>query len=177
MTKGEIVDTPFEFGKTYWLPVTSPTPVTMPCQACYGNRAVTVILGNGEQVSVACEACGKGFSGPMGTEQSFTYEPSAKPFTVSEVTWMSGSEWTLKSQEGHLASFDRLVTTPGEALELSKVRIQECVEANMKRSAANSRHSIENSAWSVRYHEKCIKDAEKSIAWHRSKVSERKGGK
>ena len=39
---------PFKIGEVYWRPHATPTPIDVPCPACFGSCWLTVILGDGE---------------------------------------------------------------------------------------------------------------------------------
>lgn len=168
------MDTPFTIGDTYYLPHHPPTQVTVPCPTCYGAKKVTVILGNGEQVEIQCEGCGRGFDGPSGCITEYRYEPFVSTFTIASVHSMVNGEWTLKSTQGETARLTDLLTSPAEAVEQARLNAAECVDQNNRVAEARSAAQRGNLAWSIPYHEKCIKDNEQKIAWHRTKVSERR---
>jgi len=60
------LETPFVIGQQMWMAIGESENVSRPCQICNGDRAVTIILGTGEEVSVICDGCGLGFEGPRG---------------------------------------------------------------------------------------------------------------
>ena len=168
------MDTPINIGDTYYLPHHNPTQVSKPCPTCYGHRKVEMILGNGDHVDVACEGCGKGYEGPRGYVMEYSYEPFVSRFTIEGIHSMYNGEWTLKSTGGETAGWNQLYTTEAEAMQRAEEWMKDCVDSNMRQSIAQSKHQRENKCWSVQYHEKCIKEWEQKIAWHRTKVSERR---
>ena len=169
----KVIETPFQIGALYWMPVLNPRQIEMPCPVCYGNRTITVTLGNGEHVAVECEGCGIGYDGPRGFVTDYSYEYAANPFTIEVVTSMYGGSWRLKSIEGDNADWSTLCATEQEALDASKKRMQEVIDANTDTRRVKKNHAVKQSGWSVGYHEKQIKEYERKIAWHRGKVSER----
>jgi hypothetical protein len=168
------METPFNIGDTYYLAHHNPIQRSVPCPTCYGNKVVTLILGNGEEVMVQCECCGKGYEGPRGYIMEYVYEPYASQFTIAGVHSMYSGEWTLKSTGEETANLTQLYKTKEEALAVAQVLMQQIIDQNYRSQTASTKHQRENLAWSVRYHEQCIKDALKKIEWHRTKVSERK---
>jgi len=168
------METPFEIGHTYFLPHHNPTQVSVPCPVCYGNKKVIVILGNGEHVYVECEGCGIGFEGPRGYVMEYRYDPFVSEFTVKEIHSMYSGEWTLKSTTGQTANWTQLYTDYNAAMAEAEKTMKECIDRNMRDSIGRTKHQREQKCWTIAYHEKCIKDWEKKIEWHRSKVSERR---
>lgn len=162
---------PFVIGQTYWLPVVNPQPVRVPCPVCYGQKAVMVILGNGEHVTVACEGCN--VQGPEGTIQEYSYEPGTKPFTVTGVESMHGGNWSVKSAEGDTANWNDLRDTHEAAMEASAQFMASLIEDNRRRATALNDSALKRTTWLVRYHEKCIWELEQRLSWHRAKVAER----
>lgn len=168
------MDTPFEIGRTYYLPKYSPTEKREPCPICYGAKVVTIILGNDERVTVECDGCGIGYESPRGFVNSSVWDAAVHPFTVESVTSMYGDDWYLKSKEGDTSNWKTLCETEAEALEESRHHIQKMIDENMRRSATSNKQKLKTKTWHVRYHEDCIRELERKIAWHRAKVSERK---
>ena len=168
------MDTPFNIGDTYYLPHHNPTQVTVPCPTCYGALKVTLILGNGEQVDVQCEGCGKGYEGPKGCITEYSYEPFVSSFKIAGIHSMYDGEFTLKSTGGETANFTQLFQDKDAAMEKAKQQMKESLDQNMRSSTASTKYQRANLTWSVQYHEKCIKDNERKIAWHRARISERR---
>jgi hypothetical protein len=48
-------ETPFTIGQAMWMAIGDAEQVTKPCPVCNGDKAVTIILGTGEHVSVLCD--------------------------------------------------------------------------------------------------------------------------
>ena len=168
------MDTPFNIGDVMWKPVCNPREVDETCPTCYGALRVTITLGNNDEVDIACDGCGKGDEGPRGVVHGYSYEPKAVRFEIKAVHSMYNGEWTLLSTLGDMANYHELYTTGEEALVVSIKEMQACVDRNMRTRCAQTKHQRENLTWQVQYHEKCIKDAERQIAWHRTKVSLRR---
>ncbi len=167
------MNTPFEIGKTYWLPRWHPEKIQVPCPVCYGNRVLAVTLGNGESVEVECDGCGLGFEGPRGFVHEYSYEAKVLPFTVKEINSMHGGTWWLQSVEGDTAQWDTLCDTQALGMAKSLEVLQTQLDENTRRSTALSKQALKKVGWTVRYHEDIIRDLEKKIGWHRAKVSER----
>lgn len=53
-------------GTTLYRAEGNPSRIRVPCPVCAGKLALVVILGDGEEVGIECDNCGKGYSGPQG---------------------------------------------------------------------------------------------------------------
>ncbi len=164
-----MLDTPFEIGQEYWMPLSTPREVTVPCPICAGQRHVTVILGDGEHVSVDCDGCGSGFAGPKGTITEWDQTPGAVSFVIGYVESLYSNRWTLKSRDGKTSDFADLCTTEAEAVACSMKRCADQQEHNLMQGR-HRRRGLSKAAWTIRYHRQCIRDLERQLVWHRAKV-------
>lgn len=163
------IEAPFVIGQRWWAPRVHPVQVVVPCPVCFGQLAITVVLGNGEELGVPCEACGKGFSGPLGTITEWDHAPAVSEFVIAGVKSMHADRWWLVSTTGAEVLFDDLRATEAEAMAESEKRCAENHERNM-RSHQHSRRATKDAGWSVQYHRRQIADLERRIAWHQSKL-------
>jgi hypothetical protein len=123
---------------------------------------------------VGCENCGKGYEGPRGSVEEYTYEASVEQFTIKAIESMHGGRWYLKSTFGACSDFGSLFTDKELAQAESARAMAAILEHNARYSAARTKHMREQACWTIGYHEKCIREYEQKIAYHRSKVSERR---
>lgn len=168
-TKLEAAVLPFTIGQALWAPTTYPEQVQSACPVCFGQLAIVVVLGDGEQVGVTCEACGKGFQCPRGVIEEWEFRPTAKPFVIAGVKSMHSDRWFVVSEDGQESELGQLCETEAEAFAESQRRCAEQHEANM-RSRQHKRAATKEHGWSIQYHRKQIADLERQIAWHQSKV-------
>lgn len=166
------VEAPFEIGQTFWIASHIPRQGTIPCPICLGRRVVVVLIGEDERVDVDCEACGVGYEGPKGTITEWTWTPGAEPFVIKDIVSMSGASWRVRSAGNVQADFDTLYQTEADALAASAVRCDANHEGNMMRRR-HRKQGVSKATWAIQYHRKCIADAERQIAWHRSKLTAR----
>jgi len=174
MSEVSVMKTPFEIGKTYYLPEHQPEKIQVPCPVCYGKKRVEIILGNDERVSVECDGCGLGFDGPRGFVHDYSYTPRVTPFTIAGVASMHSDEWYVVSTTGQQVNWKCLKESEASAMQECVDRAKELVDENMRRAATSNKQKLKSKTWSVRYHEGIIKDIERKIAWHRQQVSKRK---
>ena len=165
-----VLDTPFAIGQEWWAPIGTAEKVVIPCPVCLGQLAVVVILGDGERIGVPCEACGKGFDGPRGTIEEWEHRPTVRRFVIAHVKSMWDDRWTLESEDGQSRAFDELRATEAEALAVATQQAADQLKRNMQ-TRQRHRRNVTNATWSVRYHRDCIKDLERQIAWHQSRIT------
>ena len=162
------LDLPFQIGQTLWSARTAPQQVTVPCPVCQGALAVVVICGE-DRFAVPCEGCGLGFNGPQGTITEYEHLPAAVEFVIAEVTAMHQGRWSLRSETGAGAQFDDLHQTEAEALAASVIACAANYERNMQ-TRQHKRKNVKQATWAVRYHRERIKDLERQIQWHQSRL-------
>ena len=163
------LEMPFEIGQQMWEALYPPTRVRVPCPVCFGQLAVTVVLGDGEHVGVPCEACGIGYDGPRGYIEEWRYEAAARPFVIAGVESMRRDDWVVKNDDGWSINYANLFATEHEALASARAQVESLMERQCD-TRRHKRQEVKRALWSVRYHREQIQDLNRKIAWHRSKV-------
>jgi hypothetical protein len=145
----------------------------VPCPVCYGKLCAVLELGNGERVTVECEACGLGLDGPRG----FINEPCAgsvvRAFVVAGFV-QDGEEWRVleQSNRGNYRWGVEAFGTEAEAEARRAVLYAEVVEDAAYRSLRKDEYLRKKPTWLVRYHRDAIRQAERDLAWHTRKLSD-----
>jgi len=137
------------------------------CPECLGDRAWTVIMGDGSQVSIECSLCKVGYAKPYGYITYRAYEPKVKQRTITRIEQSrDGYEYTVDECSIVKAVFENMVDAFQEACRM----VDEYDEAERKRIEQKEKGN-KNWAWHVRYHRQCIREAEKSITYHTAKLN------
>jgi len=71
--------------RPWWAVYERLTNVEIPCPVCYGNREVKLILGNGDEVQLPCDYCGKGYDDPKGYVHEYQAISKAEQVTIGSV--------------------------------------------------------------------------------------------
>lgn len=154
--------------KVYWVYSESRYSKKIPCPMCFGNRMVTIILGDDSQIKSECGYCGRGDNGPSGT--ATTWEPIAivKSGVITGVTTRSGIRYEVgfESLEEH-----ELFSSELEAKKVREVKYKKEVERSERWFRDNFKRAKESQIWSTGYHRNCIKDNKKSIEWHQLRLA------
>lgn len=151
--------------------------VRVPCYICYGTLKVTLRLGNGEEVELPCDYCGKGnWGNPTG------YEIEYKPVSEPEFVLISGMNITVNSK-GEQAEYwngadschriyseDKLFESREEAEAKSKELMEEWLNEQRTRAEYIKADVKKTFAWNAGYHLRYAKKLEKDIEDHREKA-------
>lgn len=168
----------FRVGDEAWFARWTPRQVRIPCPVCFGNRSVTIVLGDGTQVIAACRYCEAGFDGPQGSTVEYEHDPIAQRVTVREVhvDEQHGPEGTerrvryLLGSDAGWADAEDMFTGEAEALARAKARTLEvfAYEDSAERKRLRKTSALSDAIWAVGYHRReaarCRKEAERHEA-------------
>lgn len=143
----------------------------MPCPVCFGKLAVVLILGNGEHVTVECDACGRGFDGPQGWVDDPCPSSRVEKVTIDGLKMDYG---TLKVTANH-STLTMGVDAFWTEAEAEVVRVALFAKAQV--DAANNAHmrhgyATKKLTWTVSYHRAELKKAKRAIDYHTIKLSD-----
>ena len=163
----------FNVGDTIYYVESERTTKRVTCPDCFGKLALTVILGDNSQVSIACTGCSAGFNPPRGTVEEYIWNATIKKGTVGgmeilgekisykvNIIWFGDdgtvghSYRTVESNEA-FASVEE--ATPAIVAIVAKHNEDEAQRLQMKKEP------IRTWAWHVTYYRGLIRDAEKTL--------------
>lgn len=158
----------YNVGDKVWVAHCEIQKIEKPCSICFGKRKVTLILGDGSEVILPCEYCGKGFNAPSGVITEYEFIAEAIERIITEVhirCTTAGGERKYHSGYYHFEE-DEVFDTREEALakcaEVVKKQEEEqttCTE----RIKANQR---KNFSWNAGYHLRNAKKDRASAEYH-----------
>jgi hypothetical protein len=171
----------FKVGDVAWFARWTPRQVTIPCPVCFGNRSVTIVLGDGSPVIVACHYCGSGFDGPRGCTVEYEHDPIAQRVTVREVhvdeqRGADGVERSVRYLLGDAAGWadaEDLFTDEAEALARAKARTAEVFawEDSAERKRHRKSKALDDAVWAVGYHRREAKRCREEAARHEARAA------
>jgi len=168
------IQLPVKVGDVLWMAKFRACAKQRRCSICKGRKSVWVVNVEGEEWEVACESCGKGFDASPGVETYYDEAPEAVRFEVASIPRVTvepgGVVIELRSTSGDYATFASLYADEAAAWLTSVQNMRQRETENMTHDAKRNQIVVENHAWSVRYHQDQIKDAERRMAWHRGKL-------
>ena len=89
---------PFALGEQVWWVGNGYREESITCPECAGTKALTMIRGNGEQVSLECNYCQLGYNPPRGVVSRIYYDHRPTLFTPRRVR-VDGDEITYSASE------------------------------------------------------------------------------
>lgn len=140
------------------------------CPVCFGRRFVHIVLGDDSLEKVACGNCSRGCSPPTGKVTERVARCGVTEAEVVGVTKRGDAfryEYSPSAANG-VGVFD----TEEEALAAAEAALPGVAECRAMIDAGVQHDKWESSTWSVGYHRRCIRDAERQIAWHRQQLGE-----
>lgn len=158
----------YKIGDKVWYAQRKAVEKTMQCPECFGQKALTVILGDGSQVSIECAGCMDGYEPPKG------YVAYSEHITdVSEVIIDRVEETTVETEYGFNGCFRVKETelfvnkedAEKRALELAQEYNREQIEKINRKEKHNRTWS-----WNAHYHRQRIRTAEKDLIYHKAKL-------
>lgn len=161
----------FQIGEMVYFVKLGSREYWIPCPDCFGKRALTVIMGDGSEVSIACAGCDAGlFEPPRGVVKRYQATATVAVGPVYEITSKGGKiAYAVGYSSGYWHPDDIFATAEeaGLALEAAVKTQQDQEQANFDRREKPTR----TWSWNAHYHRARIRDAEKELAYHKSKLA------
>ena len=159
-------------GDTVWRATVKRSQVHVACPDCFGRRALRVILGDDSEVVIDCSTCAAGYDPPRGYVTQDVHAPQSHVCVISKVETelVNGEVVTLYSGDGFYRLTENDLFRTGDeadarAQTLSAEQDAEAV-ARMKRKEKDG----QTWAWHVTYHRRCMKQAQRDLTYHTSKL-------
>ena len=168
----------FKRGDVVYLATFDSKEVQKTCPVCFGQRCVTVILGDGTMVQTPCDYCGLGYGGPTGFVREWTREPLAEPCVIESVTVRDTGRRIVEYGSGHF-TLDPRNTFPdqGSAMARALERKAEYEKDEAERSDRGRANTAKKATWSIGYHMREAKRDRESAERHEARVVVLKEGK
>ena len=161
----------FALGEQVWIAVAKQcVAVEQTCPDCRGRRYLTVTLGDDSQVTIDCSTCASGYNPPRGYVLVNTYKPDAFLASIKEIAKNDEGEVVYSGDGFYRKTEAELSDSRESALALAFNLAEEAYleeKARLQRKEKDSR----TWAWHVTYHRRCVKQAEKDLAYHTSKLN------
>lgn len=138
------------------------------CPECAGTKAIEMIKGNGERVSLDCALCGPGYDAPRGVIRKHIYEHEPTPFTPRRVR-VDGDDFMYSESPPSASCYG---SVDDKHLFATREECQtKCDEMNAARAKADDErliHEIRSKrkslAFSASYWQGQVRDYEKRLA-------------
>lgn len=159
----------FNIGDQAWFATFDAEPAWVECPDCGGTGRIRCLLPDDSMVSIECECCRRGYEGPLGKLQVYVRTPRARFVTITGVE-MQGEKVEWRTDSFWCAEDDRLFAAEADAFAKAKAIADDMDRLERERIQAKEKDT-KSWAWNVHYHRREIREAEKRIAYHRSKLA------
>ena len=165
--KEATVPIPFALGEQLWWVGNGYREEEIPCPECAGTKALTLIRGNGEQVSLECNYCQLGYDPPRGVVSRIYYDHRPTPFTPRRVR-VDGDEITYSASEPDATCYSvvsarYLYPSQDECQARCDILNAERTKAEEERALAILASKRQGLAHSVHYWGNLVKDLKKKL--------------
>ncbi len=164
----------YNIGDKVWWATCGTREVTIDCPICFRKKKVTLILGNGEQVETNCDYCTSGLSEALGYTNEYQRFSEVKEITITgkEVSEdEDGKKIEYRYSNYCLYPNVNIFETKEEAESRVQEMIKEYEDSEVTRLAHRKRSNQTHYSWSVGYHKKRLKDAQREVEYHSRKLT------
>jgi hypothetical protein len=163
----------YNVGETVWWASCGTKHVKKECPVCYGKRRVVLVLGNGDECSIECNFCGKGYEGPRGYIEEYEWIADVKQIVI-ETKKIQETPGGFRSIEygnhQHYIRTGELFETREEAETRVAQLITEHERQEEERLATRKEYDKNSYGWHVGYHKKQAAKARKDFEYHEAKA-------
>jgi hypothetical protein len=160
----------FDVGDTVWLVSSGKQERYVTCPDCLGQCALTVILGDGSQVSISCDCCKEGWAGSRGAVRVYDWVCEVASDVIKGME-VDGQAVRYKLNNHYYP--DAVFATKEEAeVEAVKVLAQHQSDEEQRFNHVKD-HQTRHRTWafSVSYHRNRVKQAKKDMEYHEGKLA------
>jgi hypothetical protein len=159
----------YQIGDRVWRPTWDASPAYVTCPDCAGSGRIRLIMADETIVSIDCGGCRCGYEPPTGRVKVYDRRPTVEPGEITGIeVEPDGIKYRVSGCYG--VREEELSADRDEAMAIATRRAEE-FDAEERARIATKEKDTRSWAWNASYHRKCIRDAEKSIAYHKSKLA------
>lgn len=163
------IEAKHKLGDKVWYAQNKAVETSVVCPDCFGQKALTVIKGDGSQVSIECAGCQRGYEPPRGYVSYYEHRTSVSYVEINGIE-MDSDKTRYRLSSGHYGDeaevFDNKEDAELKARELAeRYNKEQLDEINRK-----EKHSRAWS-WNAHYHREGIKKAKRDFAYHTAKLN------
>ncbi len=167
----------YNVGEKVWYTDFKIEQVEITCPACYGKLQIKVILGNDEEVIVPCNGCERGYYGSLGYIEEYDWVRTVKQVTISQVEGKETLEgkviesYRFDSDTGYTTpEYNRLFDTQEEAEKRADELFEQHELEKINSIKRKKENPIKTYGWHIRYHASNIRELEKKLEYHKTKL-------
>ncbi len=164
----------FAIGDTAWTGRYERKERWIPCPDCCGQKALTVILGDGSQVSIDCICAWPAYGARAGSVVTYDYDPVVEQIVIDGIEVRMGrpTEYKFNATECSYRTVNETNVFHDRegamARAMERKAEQEAEEAKRMASKEKGDHTW---AWNVTYHRRELKRAIHGVEYHTAKLN------
>jgi len=164
----------FEVGQKIWIAEFSPlAPEHVTCPDCGGTGRLRVSFHDETQVSIDCRNCAPGYEAPTGWIIVHRQKASARQATITGLE-MNGTKvrWHADGTENcwRQVDDDEVFDTEADAIAFAQRKAKEWEDRERAKIFEKEKDS-KTWAWNASYHRRCLKEAQRQVEYHTSKLN------
>lgn len=167
------LEIPFALGSEVWWIGPAWRREQMTCPECLGQRRIKVVLPNGEEYLLACEACPGQWNQPSGLVSVTHHEYVPRRITLDRVESIDMTvdrRVAYRTANGTLVYSHDLYRDEGECRAACEARNAEMDAEDERRTIARMLHGRERLAWSSHYWRGQLQRAEADVVRARERL-------
>jgi len=162
-----------KIGDTVWTASFQARKVQRECPVCFGNKEVTLRLGNGDEVLLDCDYCGHGFHDPTGYVTCYERTPKAEPVIVQRIASEVSEDGTTYRYHFNGSSYvgnDEVYASREEALTAAHEKAEQYQREEDERAYHIKRNVNKTFAWNAGYHLREAAECRRRAEYHDRKA-------
>ena len=168
----------YNVGDRVWYAHYNMTQVQKTCPVCFGEKQVTLILGNKQRVILPCDYCGHGLDEPSGVIREYEYIAKTELITITRIERRTDKDYLTDSvrEEVKYYSGPRYMEICDlfNSEEDARARCDEKVKQQEVEETTTAYHlkafRLNSYAWNAGYHLKQAEKHRKDVKYHEQKA-------
>lgn len=159
----------YNIGDVVWFAEMKRVERSVVCPDCFGHKYLTVIKGDGEQVTIDCEGCSRGYEPPRGYVLYNEFVPCVLQVRISQVQIEADAVY-YGHEEGFRVKESELFDNEIDAHERAKVLADGYNKEQLANIHKKDKHN-KTWSWNVCYYQSMIRKAKKDIEYYTKKLN------
>lgn len=160
----------YNIGDKVWWASHEQNRVHRVCPDCFGKLSLTVILGDGSQVSIPCTTCAKGYEPPIGIVYDWKFCTRVVQSEILRVEIEKGKENEYRISDNFHVKESELFATKEEA-EAKAIEFAEELNHQEEEKIKSKVKPHRDWAWHVTHHRQSLKRANEEVVYHTAKLN------
>mgnify|MGYP003658116320 CR=1 FL=1 len=165
---------PFKIGDTVYVASHGNQQKRVQCPCCFTKCEVKLTLGDGTELMLPCDYCGKGYDAPTGYVMEHAVEGRVMPLIVCGVTSNTtdkGTEYSYSLSNNYHGSHRRTFGTQKEAAACAQ-QLSEEHNGEMQHTARHIKYNVNKTySWNAGYHRREAKRCRTQAEYHDGRVT------